>query len=777
MPGKNPRSIYMTTRTETISIAGMHCVACALNIDRILQSKNGVVSAQVNYAAGRAVVAYDSEVITRKEVEQIISDAGYTVVKSGPAGLAQSEQETEDQETAGLQKRLMIASVCAVPLAYVAMGHHLGLPLPAVSPAGFALIQFLLATPVMITGALFFKRGIGGPLAHIGWKINNIQSLFSAVNMDTLVAVGTGTAYLYSVWMSLVLWFGGSSVAGDDTLYYETAGVLITFILLGNWLTVRAKGRTAEAIRKLMALVPPTARVLRDGVEQEIPIAAVVAGDRIVIRPGERLPVDGVIIEGTSSIDESMVTGESIPVDKQSGSSVIAGTINASGAFVFVAQKVGADTVLAQVVRLVEQAQSSRAPVQDLADTVSRYFVPFVIGTAVIAGGVWLAAGQTPSFALSVFIAVLMIACPCALGLATPTAVIVGTGTAARHGVLVKDFAALQNLARADTFVFDKTGTVTRGKPAVTAIAVAERLSEKELLSWASAVENLSEHVLAKVVVAYAAGIGVIAGGVTDFRAFEGFGVAGTVAGVRVFVGKKDFMQRNTISMDAGVEVRAQEYAAAGNTLMWVGVAGAVVGVIAVADTVKPSAAAAIAYLKRRRAQVIMLTGDTLVTAVAVGGQVGIETVYAELLPQDKARMINDLQKQGAVVCMVGDGINDAPALVSAQVGIAVGSGTDISMEAADVVLMQNDLSLIMSAVQLSDLVMRTIKQNLFWAFGYNIAGMAVAAGLLYPSTGFLLNPMIAGAAMALSSVSVVANSLRIRQYAPAGVDRMDEIG
>ncbi|MGA2089971.1 MAG: heavy metal translocating P-type ATPase [Endomicrobiales bacterium] len=759
------RQIPMIPRKETISVSGMHCSACALNIERALSSHQGIVRALVSYASGKAIVEFDEQVITLDKIEQIISETGYGVVKAEAVGLAHAEHQQQQDEIANLKKRLLVAGACIVPLIYIAMGRGTGLYAFEMSPSMIAFIEFLLCTFIMIAGALFFRRGIGGPLMHIGWDMHHLHEIFSAVTMDTLVAIGSGSAYVYSLWESLSLWFGGQQ--SGERLYYETAGVLITFILLGNWLSVRAKQKTSEAITKLMTLVPPTARVIRQGIEQEIPVSTIIAGDRIVIRPGERVPVDGSIVEGTSSIDQSMVTGESVPVDKGPGQSVIGGTINTSGSFVFTAQKVGADTFLARMVRLVEQAQQSRAPVQNLTDTISRYFVPFVIVLAVISAVIWLMVGQSHSFALSIFIAVIMIACPCALGLATPTAVIVGTGTAARHGILVKDFAALENLAKADTFVFDKTGTITSGKPEVTSVIVSETTSEPEFLAWVAAVENLSEHMLAKTIVKYAAGKGVAAGPATGFHAVEGFGVAAMVQDVRILVGKKDFMTNNNISVDPVIEQRARKHAVAGSTLVWVSSGDTIAGFIALADIVKPSASEAISFLKGHRAHVVMLTGDSLIVARAVGDQIGIDTVHAELLPTDKANMIDELKNQGAVVCMVGDGINDALALVSAHVGVAIGSGTDVSLEAADIVLVHSDLASIISAVKISERVMRTVKQNLFWAFCYNVIGMVVATGVLYRSTGFLLNPMIAGAAMALSSLSVVSNSLLIRRFKP----------
>lgn len=755
----------MSTTTEVISISGMHCVACALNIERALSDMRGVHTARVNYAAGRATVEFDPGLVTITQIEQAIRTTGYTVVKAGPAGIVRAELNSIDEEITGLWRRLVIAGVCAVPLMYLSMAPHMGLYLPRISHALMALIQCILSTPIMLAGEIFFVRGIVRPIQRLGFSARSIRAAFNAVTMDTLIAIGTGTAYLYSIFLSVQLWFGAGGIFLGTDLYFETAGMLITIMLLGSWLNARAKRKTSDAIRKLMALVPPTARVIRDGREQQIPVGGLIVGDRVLIRPGERLPVDGIVAEGTSSIDESMATGESIPVDKRPGNTVVGGSVNFNGSFIYIANKVGADTFLAQVVRLVEDAQNSRAPVQDIADMVSRYFVLFVIAAAVLAAVAWLVAGQTIFFALTVFISVVMIACPCALGLATPTAVIVGTGAAARRGILIRDFAALQNLARADTFVFDKTGTVTRGKAEVTDMVIAQQYQERDMLTWAASVENLSEHILGRAIVKYAAARDVMPGPVTSFHRFEGAGVAGTVGDARVFIGKKEFMHDKNIPVDPMLDARAEQLTAAGKTVLWVSHAGTMAGVLGLADAVKPTAASAVARLKERGAQVLMLSGDTPATTQAVGKQVGIDKVAAELSSQEKALKIAELKLQGHIVCMVGDGINDSPALASADVGIAVGSGTDVSIEAADIVLIHSDLADIDMAVTISERVMRTIRQNLFWAFAYNVAGMLIAAGVLYPATGFLLNPILAGAAMAFSSVSVVANSLRIRRF------------
>ncbi len=731
-----------TERTAELRITGMGSAHCAGLVEKALRGVEGVSDVSVNLAASRARVRYDPRRARVSRMVQAVRAAGYgaELVRGRDA-----EAEAREGEVRGFRIRLMTAWAFSIPLLYLAMGEMVGLPVPAWPRRTMALVQLALCTPIILAGLNFYVNG-GRAL----WRL--------APNMDSLVAIGTGTAYLYSLYQTFI---------GGGHLYYETAGLLIAFILLGKTLEAAARGRTSEAIKKLMGLQPPTARVVRDGDEVEVPVEEVEVGDLIRVRPGERIPVDGRVVEGRSAVDESMITGESLPVEKGPGDTVIGATVNKTGTFVFEATRVGSDTALAQIIHLVEEAQGSKAPVQDLADRVAAVFVPAVVVIAVLAFHAWMTPpGAELGPALNAFIAVLIIACPCALGLATPTAVMVGTGKGAEMGILIKGAPALQRAGDVEAVVFDKTGTLTRGEPRLTDLWASGGAPEADLLRLAAAAEAGSEHPLAGAVIAAAAGRGLQLPRAEAFEAVPGKGIRARVEGRAVLVGTRGFLAQQGV--DPGVLVPEMErLESEGKTALCVAVDGEPAGVLAVADTLKEHSAEAVRALKVLGVQVVLLTGDNRRTAEAIARQVGIERVLAEVLPADKAREIRRLQEEGLVVAMVGDGINDAPALTQADVGIAIGTGTDVAIESADIVLVRDDLRDVVRAMDLSRYTMRKIRQNLFWAFIYNTVGIPVAAGALYPVTGWLLNPVIAGAAMAFSSVSVVSNSLLMRRYRP----------
>ncbi len=735
-----------------IDITGMTCSSCAATIEKALRKVPGVSDAKVNFSNEKAYVEYESERATVDELHHAIAEAGYKAiipideVEDG----ADAQREARENETRSLKKRFSISIILAAPLMYFAMAVGLKLPIPLFVTQHMALVQFLLATPVMVAGYQFFTKGI---TAVIRTK---------AATMDTLVALGVGAAYLYSLYVSIAIWLGSETFTAD-ALYYEVAGFLIAFILLGKLFESVAKGRTSSAIKKLMGLQPKTAIVLRKGHEEEIPISQVVVGDIIIVKPGQKIPVDGVVLEGGSSVDESMITGESIPVEKSKGSQVVGATINKTGSFRFEATRVGKDTALAQIVKLVEEAQGSRAPVQALADKISAYFVPGVVIIGILSFLIWLLAGQGFVFALTVFIAVLIISCPCALGLATPTAVMVGTGIGAENGILIKSAESLQIAHEIDALVFDKTGTLTKGEPELTDV-ICYKSSEEEILSLAASVEKGSEHPLGEAIVRGAERKSVELQDAQGFESITGMGVRATIDDDEVLLGTRRLMQERGIDASRAVQ-DLERLEGEGKTAMLVAAVKELRGVVAVADTLREFSGEAVAKLRRMGKQVIMITGDNKRTAAAIARQVGIDRVLAEVLPEDKAAEIKKLQKEGLKVAMVGDGINDAPALVQADIGIAFGTGTDVAIESADIVLVKDDLRDVVMAMDLSRYAMRKIKQNLFWAFFYNSAGIPIAAGILYPLTGFLLNPMIAGAAMAFSSVSVVSNSLMMKRY------------
>jgi len=812
-------------KKESIPITGMTCVSCASTIESSLKKIKGVHDAKINFSAEKAYVDYDPKIVGREQLEKAIEDSGYSVIRETKKGthtlklrvigmdnthcvgivgsaldkldgiaskellvnekakivydssvvtsdrikkqirdvgyepLEESEQakdaekEAREKEIRSLKRKVLISMLLSTPLLYLTMGHYIGLPAPDFSLKVIAALQFLMATPVMIAGYQFFTRGITAVIKT------------RTANMDTLVAVGTGAAYLYSLVASAFI-LSGSSYFNSEDLYFEVAGLLIAFILLGRYLEAVVKGKTSEAIKKLMGLQPKTATIIRDGKEIKVAISELKVGDVVIVKPGEKIPVDGTILDGHSSVDESMITGESIPVEKAKGNKVIGATINQRGSFKFRVDKVGADTVLSQIIKLVEEAQASKAPIQQLADLISSYFVPAVVSVAIVSFLLWLLTGHGMSFSLSIFVAVLIIACPCALGLATPTAIMVGTGKGAEHGILFKNAASLQTAHELHAIVFDKTGTLTNGKPKVTDMYTAG-ISERELLKYAAIAEKNSEHPLGEAIVNAAKARKIAVPSPSEFDSVTGKGVVARHMRKHIALGNRALFNGLKIGIGA-FDPKIREFEHQGKTVMVLAVNGKAAGVIAVADTLKEHSEEAIDRLHRLGIKVIMLTGDNSRTAEAIAKQLGIDRVLAEVLPADKSKEIKKLQKDGKKVAMVGDGINDSPALAQSDVGIAIGSGTDIAIESGDIILMKGDLRDVVIAMNISRHTMRKIKQNLFWAFFYNTVGIPLAAGAFFPFTGLLLNPVIAGIAMAFSSVSVVSNSLLMKKYNPS---------
>lgn len=747
------------TKTVTIPIGGMTCAACAARVERALNKGEGITKASVNFATEKAAVEYNPQQIRLSEIRRIIEEAGYTPLSVEKKAAVDEDKLRKEQEIRGLWRKFTVSAVFAVPLLYIAMVPMLPwlpFPFPAFLdpmhyPLRYALAQVFLVIPIVIAGHRFYT---------VGFK----SLVQRSPNMDSLIAIGTSAAVIYSLYSTFRILAGNSHAV--EELYFETAGVIITLILLGKSLEAVSKGKTSEAIKKLMGLAPKTAIVIQGEQEVEVPIDEVEPGDVILVRPGEKIPVDGVVIDGHTAIDESMLTGESIPVEKKAGDKVYAGSINTNGLIRFHATKVGDDTALAQIIKLVEDAQNSKAPIAQLADVVSGYFVPIVVGIALLAFAAWLLAGKSLVFALTIFISVLVIACPCALGLATPTAIMVGTGKGAEYGILIKGGEALERAHKINTIVFDKTGTITEGKPEVTDIIPAPGLTREKLLQIAASGEKGSEHPLGDAIVRAAEKENLPVLPVESFHAIPGHGIEVTVDGQAVLIGNRKLMDDRHISLG---ELAAQSdlLADEGKTPMYVAVNHEIAGIIAVADVVKENSAAAIRKLQSMGIEVAMITGDNRKTAEAIAKQVGIDRVLAEVLPQDKSNEVKKLQAEGKIVAMVGDGINDAPALAQADIGIAIGSGTDVAMESADIVLMKSDLMDVATAIQLSKSTIRIIKENLFWAFGYNVAGIPIAAGVLYLFGGPLLSPVFAAAAMSLSSVSVLSNALRLKRFKP----------
>ncbi|MBQ8892991.1 MAG: copper-translocating P-type ATPase [Clostridia bacterium] len=734
---------------KEFDISGMTCAACAARIEKVVGRVEGVQSAVVNLAAERLTVEADSSAFPA--VVSAVEKAGFGAV------LHKKSTENSDknaQKVRVMRTKLIMAACFTLPLFYLAMGPMIGLPVPGFlspeqEPLLYAVAQLCLVIPVMLVGWRFYAVGY--------------SSLFrGSPNMDSLIAVGTTASFGYSLY-SLVRIAGGDHHAVHE-LYFESCGVIITLILLGKTLETISKGKTSQAIRSLMQLVPATTFVIRDGNELEVPTSKLLMTDILLLRPGSRIPADGTVLSGNSTVDESMLTGESLPVDKAEGSEVYAGSINLSGALQVQITRIGEDTALGGMIRMVEEAQGTKAPIARLADVVSGYFVPVVMMIAVLAAAAWRLGGQSWGFALSILVSVLVIACPCALGLATPTAIMVGIGKGAEYGILFKNGEAVEHLHRIRTVVLDKTGTLTTGKPALTDLIPAPGLKRAELLALIASAERPSEHPLGRALVEQAEKENLPLSQPEEFENLVGRGVIARVNGKTILAGNARMMQEKEILFDS-FQADLERLAGEGKTPVYIAADGIAAGIAAIADTLKPDSAAAVKKLQKHGIEVVMLTGDARRTAQAIAKEAGIAEIRAEVLPGDKAAVIKELQAQGKKVAMVGDGINDAPALATADVGIAIGSGTDIAMESADVVLMHSALSAVPTAMELSRRTIRNIKQNLFWAFAYNTLGIPVAAGLLYLFGGPLLNPMIAAAAMSLSSVSVLTNALRLKKF------------
>ena len=745
--------IQKNIQSHNYKIEGMTCSACANRVEKVTKKMPGVENAVVNFATEKLSISYDADVINFGDIKAKVEKVGYKLIREDEQKLEEKRKKLD--EKGKLFWRLILSLIFAVPLLTITMGHMVGMPLPNIidpmmNPLNFAIIQLVLTIPVMIIGYKFY---------YIGYK--NLFKL--SPNMDSLIAIGTSAAFIYSLYGTYKIYTGDGSYA--MSLYYEAAVTILALITLGKYLEAISKGKTSQAIKKLMGLAPKTATIVRDGKELVIPIDEVVVGDIIIVKPGEKLPVDGEVIEGATAVDEAMLTGESIPVEKTVGSKVIGASINKTGFIKYKATKVGKDTALSQIIKLVEDAQGSKAPIAKLADIIASYFVPIVIGLAILSSIGWLIAGENGVFALTIFISVLVIACPCALGLATPTAIMVGTGKGAEYGVLIKGGEALEVTHQIDTIVFDKTGTITEGKPVVTDI-ITTTISEEELLSIAASSEKGSEHPLGEAIVKGAEERNIKFKEISNFKAIPGHGIQVEIEGKVILLGNKKLMTENSIEIgDLGV--KSDKLANEGKTPMYIAINNKLEGIIAVADTVKPSSKEAIENLHKMRIKVAMITGDNKKTADAIAKQVGIDIVLAEVLPEDKANEVKKIQEKGSKVAMVGDGINDAPALAQADIGIAIGTGTDVAIESANIVLMKGDLKDVATAIKLSKATIRNIKQNLFWAFGYNVLGIPVAMGVLHIFGGPLLNPMIGAAAMSLSSVSVLANALRLRGFNP----------
>ncbi|MDF2941684.1 MAG: copA [Herbinix sp.] len=740
----------------TIPIGGMTCAACAQRVEKAIAKLEGITKVSVNLATEKATVEYDSQIIRLSAIKQCIEKTGYKALEIDK-NTVDEDKLRKEKEIKTLWTKFIIATAFGIPLLYFAMIPMLSwwpFPVPKalnpmLFPLRFALLQISLVTPIIIAGYRFYTVGF--------------KALFQrSPNMDSLVAIGTSAAIIFSIYNTYEIMNGNFKAV--ESLYYETAGVIIALILLGKSLEAVSKGKTSEAIKKLMGLAPKTAIIIENDKEVEVPIDEVEIGDIILVKPGEKIPVDGVVLEGNTSIDEAMLTGESMPVDKKAGDKVFAASINKNGMIKFKATKVGSDTALAQIIKLVEDAQGSKAPIAQMADIVSGYFVPIVCGLAILAFLAWFLTGQSLAFSLTIFISVIVIACPCALGLATPTAIMVGTGKGAENGILIKGGEALETTHKINTIVFDKTGTITEGKPEVTDILTTSVVTRERLLQIAASGEKGSEHPLGEAIVRGAEKEKLEFKKVEQFEAIPGHGIEVVIDGINVLIGNKKLMDNRNIDLQE-LKDSSDILAGEGKTPMYVAMENKLAGIIAVADVVKESSAKAIRKLQSMGIEVAMITGDNRKTAEAIAKQVGIDRVLAEVLPQDKSNEVKKLQAEGKKVCMVGDGINDAPALVQADIGIAIGSGTDVAMESADIVLMRSDLMDVPTAINLSKSTIRNIKQNLFWAFGYNVAGIPIAAGILHLFGGPLLNPIFAAAAMAFSSVSVVSNALRLKRF------------
>lgn len=731
---------------KSFKITGMTCSACAGRIERAMKKLEGMETANVNFAAEKLFVKFNDKSLSENDIVFAIKKAGYDIA---------APDKKPEKTPAQLLLRRFIVSLCfALPLLTISMGHMVGLPLPKIidpmeNPLNFAAAQLILTIPVMLTGIKFYKVGIKN-LFHL------------SPNMDSLIAVGTLSAVGYGLYAIYMIVQGHEHYSMH--LYFESAAVILTLITLGKYLEAVSKGKSSQAIRELMELSPKIATVRRGNKELQVKSELVMAGDTVIVKPGERFPVDGTVTSGSTSVDESMLTGESIPVEKNIGDRVIGASINKNGYVEYTAEKVGEETALAQIIKLVEEAQGRKAPIARLADIISAYFVPAVIALAVIAAVGWKLVGESTSFCMTIFVSVLVIACPCALGLATPTAIMVATGRGAKMGILIKGGEVLETAHKIQTAVFDKTGTVTEGMPSVTGIMTLDGFDENELLTFCASAEKRSEHPLGESIVIEAENRGLECHETESFDYASGMGIKAVVTSRTVLIGNRRLMEENGISANELAE-KAGIYADEGKTPVLCAVDGKPAGVIAVADKIKEDSRSAIAKLEGTGIECVMLTGDSEKTAKAIASQADIKNVVAEVMPEDKAEQIKKLRAEGKVTAMIGDGINDAPALAEADVGIAIGTGTDVAIESADIVLMNGSLEGVDTAIRLSRAAIRNIKQNLFWAFGYNALGIPIAMGVLHIFGGPLLNPMIAAAAMSLSSVSVLSNALRLKRF------------
>ncbi|MHB8034760.1 copper-translocating P-type ATPase [Clostridium botulinum] len=742
---------FLDGQHMNLKIEGMTCAACAKAVERVSRKLDGVLEANVNIATEKLDITFDKSKVSLNDIKIAIEKAGYKALEE-----KNIEEEKKGKEDAikSLWRRFITSLIFAVPLLTISMGSMMGLKLPKIidpmyNPLNFGLIQLILVIPIILVGNKFFR---------VGFK----SLVKGSPNMDSLISIGTSAAVVYGIFAIFQISKGNMHYTHD--LYFESGATILTLITLGKYLESVSKGKTSEAIKKLMALAPKNATIIRDNKEIIIPIEEVKINDIVLVKPGEKLPVDGEIIEGSTAIDESMLTGESLPVEKHIGDIAVAGSINKHGLIKYKATKVGKDTTLAQIIKLVEEAQGSKAPIARLADKISAYFVPTVIALAIISSLAWYVSGKSLIFSLTIFISVLVIACPCALGLATPTAIMVGTGKGAENGVLIKSGGALETAHKVQSIIFDKTGTITEGKPKVTDILVSEGVDEKYLLQVAATAEKGSEHPLGEAIVKKAEEENLELFQGKDFRAIPGKGIEVIIEDKKVLLGNLRLMEEYEVEIKDFMD-KSHKLSKEGKTPMFIAIENKIKGIIAVADTLKENSKKAIEKLHNMGVEVVMITGDNKNTAEAIGKQVGIDKIFAEVLPSDKANWVKRLQQEGKIVAMVGDGINDAPALAQADIGIAIGSGTDVAIESADIVLIKSDLMDVPTALKLSRATIKNIKENLFWAFGYNTLGIPVAMGILYIFGGPLLNPMIAAAAMSFSSVSVLLNALRLRRF------------
>lgn len=745
--------------TQTFSVEGMTCASCAQTVQDTVADLKGVDKAAVNLASEKLTVDYDPSLIGPQGIESAVEKAGYSAELERQDDRAASVERQHDKRESRYQeifKRFVISALFFVPLFIFSMGHMFGMPVPQIvdstaNPLNYALLQLLLTTPIVIVSWEYFDQGF--------------KTLFRGhPNMNSLIALGTMAAYIYSIGATIGIAMGNVGLAHD--LYYETTGMILTLHTLGLYLEERSKGQMSQAIEKLVDLAPKQARIVVDGKETEVESSSLVPGDIVRVKPGEKIPSDGIVISGQTTIDESMLTGESFPVTKTEGNEVIGASINNNGSIDYRTTRVGADSTLSQIIQLVEEAQGSKAPISRMADKITKYFVPIVIVLAVLASLAWFIAGYNFIFSLSILITTLVIACPCALGLATPTAIMVGTGKGADHGVLIKGGAALEQTHNVETVVFDKTGTLTEGQPAVTDIVTIDGWSQEEVLRFAASAEQGSEHPLGEAMIRDAEEKNLDLWPIQNFEAIPGHGIAVEVEGRTIYIGNRRLMDDYSFDVK-NLADDSDRLADEGKTPMYVAIDEQAVAIIAVADTLKENTQRAIDELHARGIEIVMMTGDNKRTAEAIAGQLGIDQVFSEVLPEDKSKNVEKLQQEGKIVAMVGDGINDAPALAQADIGIAMGAGTDVAIESADIVLMRDDILSVLTAIDLSSATIRNIKQNLFWAFAYNVLGIPIAMGLLFLFGGPLMSPMFAAVAMSLSSVTVLTNALRLRSFEP----------